>query len=128
MEHNMNFRESLPEGCPPAESEQISSARDVFRVIRSNPPTWDDFRSQRDQRPEATFNVSECQARGLSVFADRSGCDKVRKLPRFRGTCVCRVGLDRGAGQILHTGPQSHHTWWPSADFDILARCCVEGP
>jgi len=28
-------------------------------------------------------------------------------------------------GKIKQTGKKSHYTWWPFADFDILANCRV---
>lgn len=122
----MIYREPLPEDCPPTEAEEVVATRVVFRLVRSNPPTADDFRSQRAERPNAVFNVNECQTRGLSVYANRSDCDQTLKLPRFRKHHVCKVVLDKGAGHIQQTGQLSHHTWWPLAAFDILIRCGVE--
>jgi hypothetical protein len=123
----MSYREPLPEGCPPDAAEEIAAPREVFRLVRNTPPTMDDFRSQRAEKPRAIFQVSECQARGLSVFADRQDAEaKVLKLPRFRGCFVCRVTLQAGAGRIQQTFQPSHHTWWPLAAFDILAHGRVE--
>ena len=123
----MNYCELLPEGCPPDGAEEIAAQRDVFRLVRSNPPTLEDFRSQREERPNAVFHgVTECQARGLYVYADRLVSQKATKLPRLRGRAVCRVTLEAGAGRILQTGGPSHHTWWPLATFDILAHCEME--
>ncbi|MBI4569901.1 MAG: hypothetical protein HY719_16030 [Planctomycetes bacterium] len=123
----MNYREQLPEGCPPVESEEIASPREVFRLARTNPPTDDDFRSQRAEKPRARFNVDECRARGLSVHADIADSRHLRKLPSLRDRPhVCRVRLNAGAGRIQQTGAPSHHTWWPARDFDILPACAVE--
>lgn len=122
----MTYREALPEGCPPLESSEVITDRDFFRLVLQKPPTNDDFKSERAKRPKTTFRVTECRARGLSVFAERPDCENARKLPRLKATLVCRVRLAAGAGQIQHTGPRSHHTWWPLADFDILTRCVVE--
>ena len=64
----MTYRESLPENCPPDTADEITSPRLVYRLVRNNPPTDDDFRSQRAEQPDRVFrNISECQARGLSV-------------------------------------------------------------
>ena len=122
----MSFREELPEGCPPDAAEEIAAPRQVFRLVRANSPTLDDFRSQRAEKPNAHFSVSECQARGLSVFADRQDSAKALKLPTLRGRSICRLTLEVGAGRILQTGQASHHTWWPLANFQILAHCEVE--
>ena len=123
----MSYTEPLPPGCPPDGAEEITAQRDVFRLVRSNPPTLEDFRSQREERPDAVFHgVTECQARGLSVFADRQDSQKAAKLPRLRGRAVCRVKLEAGAGRIQQTGKPSHHTFWPLAAFDILGQCEME--
>lgn len=122
----MRFREELPPGCPPDEAEEINQPRVVFRLARTLPPSEDDFMSQRAEKPERSFSgVSECKARGLSVHADRADSERAAKLPALRGRHVCRLLLSAGAGRILQTGKPSHHTWWPYANYDVLA--CFEG-
>jgi len=122
----MSYREPLPEGCPPDAAEEIASPREVFRLVRSSPPTLGDFQSQRAEKPDAVIQVSECQARGLSVFAERRDSERALKLPTLRGRLLCRLRLEAGAGRIQQTGRPSHHTWWPLAAFDILAHCGME--
>jgi hypothetical protein len=122
----MSYREPLPEGCPPDAAEEIAAPREVFRLVRGNPPTLDDFKSQRAEKPDAVFQVSECQARGLSVFVERRDSERALKLPTLRGRLICRLRLEAGAGRIQQTGRPSHHTWWPLAAFDILAHCGAE--
>jgi hypothetical protein len=122
----MSYREPLPEGCPPTESEEVIGARDVFRLVKASAATAEDFRSLRAERPDATFRgVSECLARGVSVHTDRADSEKTRKLPRFKNSLVCRVRLVDGAGRIQQTFQPTHHTWWPLATFDILSHCEV---
>ena len=121
------FREPLPTGCPPEGARDINEALNVFRLVRANPPTDSDFRSQRAEKPGAVFaGVSECQSRGLSVCTQRSDSERARKLPSLRGRLICRLVLGAGSGQILQTGRPSHHTWWPLAGYDVLSRCRVE--
>ena len=119
----MNYREPLPEDCPPETAEEITEQRIVYRPVRHSPPTDADFRSQRAEKPDVKFNTSECQARGLSVFARRSDAEKQSKRRNLRGTAVCRIMLVPGTGRILKTGGSSHYTWWPLAGYDILAHC-----
>lgn len=121
----MSYREPLPVGCPPPEADEINFERDVYRLVRASPPGLGDFRSQRDERPQAVFQVSECLSRGLSVHTVRSDSERMRKLPRFKNHLVCRVHLESGAGKIQQTFQPSHHTWWPLAAFDILGHCEV---
>ena len=123
----MNYREPLPDGCPPDTAEEIAQPRDVFRLVRTDPPTEEDFKSQREENPGRTFRgVDECQARGLSVHTERSDSENALRLPKFRRWSICRLQLGLGAGKILQTGRPSHHTWWPLADYDVLAQCTME--
>ncbi len=123
----MSYRELLPTGCPPEAAEEIIGKKEVFRLVRTQPPTLADFNSQRAEKPQAVFHgVTECQALGLSVFTVRQDSEKALKLPGLRGRFVCRVRLGAGAGRIQQTGRPSHHTWWPLAEFDILAHSAVE--
>ena len=125
----MSYREPLPKACPPDVAEEIIVSRLVFRLVRTNPPTNEDFKSQRAEKPSHQFlGITECQACGLSVFAERKDLDRALKLPRLRGRLVCSVRFGAGAGSIEQTGKPSHHTWWPLADFDIFAHCVVETP
>ena len=123
----MNYREPLPDGCPPDTAEEIIQPRDVFRLVRTNPPTEEDFKSQRAENPGRTFSgVDECQVRGLSVHTERRDSENALKLPKLRGRLICRLRLGLGAGKIQQTGRPSHHTWWPLADYDVLAQYTVE--
>lgn len=125
----MVFRETLPEGCPPETAEEISQARVVFRLTRANPPTANDFRSQRSEKPNNKFSgITECQARGLSVFTDFDRATQALRLRNMRGRLICQVQLTDGTGFIMDTGRRGHCTWWPLADFDILANCSVIDP
>ena len=123
----MTYREPLPDECPPDEAEEIDAPRVVYRLVRSNPPTDDDFRSQLAERPDRIFrNITECQARGLSVRTDLASAVKLMGLRTMRGRMLYQVRLDNGAGRIMQTGEDPDHTtWWPLADYDILANCSL---
>ena len=122
------YREPLPEDCPPETAEEIDSPRVVYRLVRNNPPVDDDFRSQKAENPSKKFeDLSECRARGVSVYSSRRVAEWWTMRPHFKrqGMLVCQVALDRGAGQIQKTGGRAHYTWWPLADYDIPAVCLV---
>lgn len=119
----MTYRESLPDDCPPGEAQEIDSPWVVYRLVRTSPPTDDDFRSQRAEKPKARFNVCECRARGVSVYTDRLDAEDQKRKSRLKSRLVCRVTLTPGAGRIKKTSGPSHHTWWPYYDYDILTTC-----
>ena len=119
------YREPLPEDCPPPQAEEIAGPRIVYRMVWSDPPIDDDFRSQRAKNPEKIYQVTECRARGLSVYAQLEDVKFLAARLGLEGVYFCRVALATGAGRIQKTGAASHHTWWPRAAFDILAHCQV---
>jgi len=119
----MDYREPLPPNCPPEDAEEIQDERLLYRLVASMPPSDTDFQSQRAARPDATFDVPECLARGLSVDTERSGIEKTAKLPRFKRRQICAIRVGPGAGRLKQTFQPTHHTWWPLADFDILSHC-----
>jgi len=124
----MNYRDTLPDDCPPCAAEEVDAPRVVFRLVSNVPPTSDDFRSQRQQNPNRRFTgVTECQACGLSIFSNKhDAATKLLKLPRFKNHKLCRVMLSAGSGRIQQTFQPSHHTWWPRTTFNILENCSLE--
>jgi hypothetical protein len=99
----MSYRDRLPEGCPPDAAEEITTLRAVFRLVRTDPPMPADFLSQRQEKPGQIFRgVTECEACGLSVFADRRDAEaRALKLPSLKNRKICRITLAVGAGRIL---------------------------
>ena len=78
--------EDLPENCPPKDAVEPSDFL-CFRLVSKCPPTKEDYFSLRKIYPDKTFNANECRARSLSVFNEKSECEKytsyqltVRKL------------------------------------------------
>ncbi len=124
----MTYHETLPDDCPPDEADEIGEPRLVYRLVRSIPPTDEDFRSQRAEKPTAQFNVSECRARGVSVFANLSDAERQTRRRNLRHLTPCQVVLTTGAGRIKETGGRSHYTWWPYDSYDILANCRLVHP
>lgn len=123
----MDYREPLPQGCPPPEAAEITAEQTVFRLVRTAPPTAADFRSQRAEHPQHPYS-NECIARGLSVHTVRRDSEIAAKLPALKGRRICAVRLRPGAGRILQTFKPSHHTWWPLAAFDILGNSKMAAP
>ena len=93
----MSYREPLPDGCPP--DTAVVQPCEVFRLVRTNPPTEADFKSQRAEKPRHTFfGIDECQARGLSVHTERHDSEKALKLPKLRGRLNLPTEIRIGRG------------------------------
>ena len=122
----MLYREPLPDDCPPDAAEEITEPRIVYRLVWHNPPADRDFRSQRAENPDLVLHyVTECQARGLSVYLTRADAERRARNGRLQGAMVGEVTLNQGAGRIAKTGTRSHHTWWPSVDFKVTTSMLI---
>ena len=103
----------FPDDCPPQDSEPASG--EVYRLVKSNPPTEDDFEDYVNLYPERDFRERECRACGLSVFRDVEDASNLRdRVPAMRGHLVARGKLNSELGRMKHTPGrrQSHFTWW----------------
>ena len=120
------YREELPDGCPPKNADEILGEVICYRLVHNMPPNDEDFRSQRALHPNQDFDIPECQVRGLSVFIRAADARRRSRTGRnLRGTKVAKMTLTQGAGYLKKTGTRSHHTWWPYKQFDVLANCEV---
>ena len=107
----MTYREPLPDDCPPDTADEITSPSLVYRLVRNYPPIKDDFRSQRAKRSDRVFrNVSEYQARGLSVRTNLVSAMELMGFRPMRGRMLCQVQMDHGAGRIMQTSGDPHHS------------------
>jgi len=117
------FFETLPQQCPPADAIAAGDAL-VFRAVRANPPTIEDFHSQAmlgtielDGRPEEFV----CRASSCSVFTTLNGARKLKKLPKLRDRVfVASVQLTDDAG-VIRPSAGAHMEWWIYRDFDVLS-------
>ena len=123
MPESQQYREELPDDCPPADAYAPLNGLRVFRLVASFPPGEDDFRSYRSLNPASVVGVPECQTRGRSVYTNADDAEKRRKLPKLKNLMTCAVSLNPSSGKLKQTGQPSHHTWWPSAHFRVLENC-----
>lgn len=117
------YREELPNGCPPEDADQTQDEQVVYRLVTADPPVDDDFKSHFLLNPAKDYRGHECIASGLSVVPTVEDAQSLTSLPALRGKLPCKVTLSAEAGMIKQTRAAPHHTWWPFADFDILACC-----
>ncbi len=119
------YREPLPDSCPPSDAFEVKKAIEVYRLVSSIPPSDEDFKSQRELKPNARFSFSECDACGVSVWVDIHKAIEQKRYPKFKNSIVCKVTLDTGSGRIIQRGHPAHRTWWPYKEYKILTRCEV---
>ena len=119
------FLETLPSDCPPQAAEGIDRPMVVYRLVTSDPPTMEDFRSKNDKNPNNPFVADKCKASGLSVFEKKSD---VKKKMRRRDSKIWRFTLQNGDGIIIRDKKSSHCTWWPYANWNKLRDGQVVSP
>jgi hypothetical protein len=102
----------------------MDAAVEVFRLVRSNPPSAIDFESWAEVHPKKW--MGNCKASGLSVFTAKA--DVLRLGRRVPGLSVVEdliasASLVPQAGKLMHTprNGNSHHTWWAPDGFDHVA-------
>ena len=128
MNHNDEWSENLPESCPPEEAYQCNG-ESFYRLVAGDPACESDFFSHRKLYPTKAFQVDECRARSVSVFASKVKADAMRKKPSFknRDTVIARVTIYPKDGLVLQTGLQKeHYSWWRTTAYDILEATILQ--
>ena len=116
------FPSDFPDDCPPNDSVQPEGT--FYRIVRSNPPTDDDFISVvRGNRERALGlvrkgNITLCEAMGLSVYGYREDILQHASQSPQLGMFISEIRLGPADGRILSTSRRgnSHHTWWLPTD------------
>ena len=114
----MDYYDELPPDCPPYDAVEITESAKLYRLVKTLPPSAEDFKSYRTLRPNDEFGENECKASGLSVYSGRSGAENQRRKSNFKGHHVCELDLGSGAGK-LQRGAGTHRTWWPYAGYVV---------
>lgn len=124
----MNYwTEKLPDKCPPEEAFDPDGLT-FYRFAITNPPTENDFQSQRQLNPFTNYpNISECTVRSLSIWDDLEKCLNLLKLPRHKNKpkIVMQLNLVTGDGLVLQTFKPNHFSWWRSINYDVNSTTII---
>jgi len=116
------WREELPDNCPPPEAFDPNS-RKFYRLVKNLPPTDRDFYSTRQESPERKIG-SECIARSVSILSTKEGCLKRKSLPLLRNKIPAEITLPSGSGLVMQTlQDKFHYSWWVKRGFDPIPHC-----
>jgi hypothetical protein len=104
----MRFSDAWPHDCPPQDA--VDAEGDVFRIVKHNPPTADDFLTCFET---GTFpNRPACLRCGLSVHRVLADATHTKtKFPKL-GSRIAKGTLAKEYGKTKQTGLASHTTWW----------------
>lgn len=126
----MEFRETLPDGCPHDTARDIPAPTQKYRLIEGKTPTEKDFDSffKRKGHYVKSFKYDHCDQNGVSLYAKIEGAEMLFKGPsnsEGRWQSIGEVTLTPGAGMLDPEREDSHQTWWPTKDFDPVANCRI---
>lgn len=101
--------------------------RRFFRIVRSDPPTLDDFRSHaargRVLRPGADAETGRLWS-GVSVYATEAQGRRHAKSSPMLGTYLAELEISEpGTIQCERTGGHGHYTLW--GEPAELLRCVI---
>ncbi len=123
LRQDYDWAEPLPPGCPPEDCVPPQNAN-FYRLVKSIPPSEQDFWSYRKLHPNRNISVGECELRSCSVWSELGHCRDVLKLPMHRTKMVVELTLFPESGLVKQTGSKrSHYSWWRARVFDPVANC-----
>lgn len=97
--------------CPPRTA--TNDGINVYRFVKSDPPTDLDFLSTKSEYPHRDFKPQEkCIAHGVSVFMTKT--EALKKQQRFKNLAIKLLAygyIPKENGVYLETGYE-HLTWW----------------
>lgn len=119
----MNWSEEMPDGCPPGSAAVAEEGKVFYRIVKSIPPTEDDFASMQKENPKRALRYKGTNKAfltcGISLFDDIEAVRKVQsKFKKFKGKPVVELTLRQRDGRVVRTSDH-HWTWWKTDDFDI---------
>ncbi len=116
----MNFKEELPEKCPPASAKDVEHLK-VLRFVDCAEVKVEDFHSHRALGLQIK-GATECDLAACSLFTctKSKGFIRARKFPRLRNKAVAVLDIPEGAGLSL-INSDGHVNFWMYNSFDPLS-------
>lgn len=121
-----------PKGTPPKEAKDAEG--DFFRIVKSNPPSKDCFRSMFETNPKRTKKFKDLELKctyGLSVYSEQEAVvNAFDKFPEGTSDCYVAIGtVSPGDGKMMKTFVDpAHFTLWLRSNHKIHTKfSCVRG-
>lgn len=118
----MAYKEDLPDDiqCPPAEAVE-DAIPEAYRMVFSDPPTEEDFKSKAARGVECPPDHDPCGFASCSLFTTARQTERLAQLPlpRSKGARVAKVAIPAGSGKWLRNSKHIH--FWAYAEFDLAA-------
>lgn len=118
--NRMNFKETLPNSCPPNDV-QHPSQKTLWRMLPASEVQESDFDSHAKKFPEKRY-PDMCRARSTSLLTSLDACRAVSKMPSPNVaslTHAVEVHVDSAAG-VWDQNKPTHVSLWLAAHIDPL--------
>ena len=125
----MEYRETLPDGCPRDTAQDIKVTTLRYRLVEKKVPLQKDFDSffKTNGRYVKNSDRPHCDQNGVSLYARIEAATMLFKGPKNkngrRWQSIGKVTLISGAGKLAPIEQDGHQTWWPTKDFDPVDNC-----
>ncbi len=105
----------FPPNCPCPDSHTVDC--EVYRFIKGEEPTPEDFKSHRERFPTKKYSQPECVVCGLSIYLEVGDVKRVQdRIPAFKNKHLVKGNICDSHGVVKNTvltcSESSHHTWW----------------
>ena len=115
----INWTEILPDNCPPNDAVQPNN-NEFYRLVNTNPPSFDDFLSSRQVWPNKYFSKSECVVRSISIFSRIENIYRIKKMLTHKDKFIAKIVLQNKDGVIKQTcADHDHYSWWRTREFNL---------
>lgn len=86
----------------------------MFRLVRNDPPSPEDFLSKKLEEPEQNWGHKECEACGLSVYNSYKRADKTKRTykKKFDLHMIAKGNITTKSGVVAKSFSNGHFTWW----------------
>jgi hypothetical protein len=114
----------LPGECPPIDAEDAFDGV-VLRLVKTDPPTADDFKFGKASGIKTPKDCDECRWCACSVWdgsVKREVLTGVAKFPKLRNNkFIAHIKIDGESGKVMpHAPNQKHYSLWMYDTFDPL--------
>lgn len=121
MGKQLNFKEELPESCPPSASIDVAIT-DAWRFVKILPASDEHFASFRALKRENKKKKDECGWASCSLFHPETRVQNLSKLQMFKiHKGMVKLEIPTGSGMSV-IGEDGHIHFWAYDTFSPTAH------
>jgi len=111
----LEFKENLPEQCPPADASE-AALESVCRFLFFSPPDAIENYASHIELGKPTGSAPECKARSCSLFKMSNAAKQAKKIGIFKNRKIAVLNIPEGCGAHSN-GKNGHIDFWQARNF-----------